>query len=37
MVITLSNASEVIYPESDRQTITENQKQFHWIVNIKEN
>lgn len=37
MVITPNTASEVIYPESDRQPMADNTKQFRWIVTIKEN
>lgn len=29
--------SDVIYPNSDRQPMAENTRQFRWIVVIKEN
>lgn len=33
----ISASSEVIYPKSDGQPISDNTMQFRWIVTIKEN
>lgn len=35
--ITAGHATEVIYPDSDGQPMSDNTKQFRWIVTIKEN
>lgn len=37
MVSQLQDSTEVIYPDNNRQPISDNTKQFRWIVVIKEN
>ncbi len=37
MTTALSIDSELIYPDSDGQPMSDNTKQFRWIVLIKEN
>jgi Uma2 family endonuclease len=35
--VTTTIASEIIYPDCDGQPMSDNTKQFRWIVTIKEN
>ncbi len=37
MVLQIPSSSEVIYPDSDGKPMSDNTKQFRWIVVIKEN